>query len=142
LLERKSYSGFIVKLGNNVLNWESRNQKCVALSSTEAEYLSIGDDCKDLCFIKNLICELINKDIKIVIYNDNQSAHKLLECKEYCHKRSKHIDIRFHFVKYMIKDNFAQVKYLPTENMIADVLTKPLGKIKHENFTKLMNVKV
>lgn len=138
--DRKSYTGFVVKLGKSTVNWESRKQRCVALSSTEAEYLAIGDICKDLSFTKNLLSELITEEVSCIVYNYNQSALKLLECKEFCHKRTKHIDIRFHFVKDLIKNKSISVKYLSTDKMIADVMTKPLCKDKHCRFISDMNV--
>lgn len=69
-MDRKSFKGFVVKLGRNTINWESRKQRCVALSSTEAEYLSIDDVCKDLCFINNVLIELLNLKVEIVLFND------------------------------------------------------------------------
>lgn len=139
--DRKSYTGFVIQLGSNSINWESRKQRCVALSSTEAEYLAIGDVCKDICFIKNFLSEIITENVSCVVYNDNQSAQKLLECKEFCHKRTKHIDIRFHFVKDLVKSNSITLKYLCTKLMIADVLTKPLCKLKHNSFIHSMNLR-
>lgn len=135
-IDRKSYTGFAIKLGNNIVNWESRKQKCVALSSTEAEYLAISDVCKDLCFISNFLSEIFNQLTLncITLFNDNQSAHRLLESKEYCHKRTKHIDIRYHYVKDLVNSNFVNVKYLCTDKMVADVMTKPLDRRKHNLF--------
>lgn len=133
LYDRKSYTGFVIKMGGNVVNWEARKQRCISLSSTESEYLAIGDVCKDICFVRNFLSEIIDKNIEAVVYNDNQSAQKLLLIKEYSHKRTKHIDLRYHFVKDLIQQGLINVKYLPTEQMVADVLTKPLSKIKHEN---------
>lgn len=140
--DRRSYTGFVVKLGNNVINWESRKQRCVALSSTEAEYLAITDVCKDICFIRSFLSEIIPNEYHVTIFNDNQSAQKLLQVKEYCHKRTKHIDIRYHFVKDLVQNNSVSVRYLQTDSMVADVLTKPLCTVKHETFIKNMNVKV
>lgn len=139
--DRKSYTGFIIKLGNDTINWESRKQRCVALSSTEAEYLAMSDACKDICFIKNFISEIINIVLCINLHNDNQSAQKLLEVKEFCHKRTKHIDLRYHYVKDLVRNNSVCVTYVPTENMIADVFTKALGATKHKKFIEACNVK-
>lgn len=132
--DRKSYSGFVIKVGDSTVNWESRKQRCVALSSTEAEYLAIGDACKEFCFVKNFMYEIFDKMIPCSVYNDNQSALKLLEEKEYCHKKTKHIDLRFHFVKDVIKNCNVVSKYLPTDKMVADILTKPLSSSKHSRF--------
>jgi hypothetical protein len=138
--DRRSYTGFVVKLGSNVINWESRKQRCIALSSTESEFISINDVCKDLCFIKNILSEILCVMPSITVFNDNQSAHKLLLAKEYSHKRTKHIDVRYHYVKDLICNNVITIKYLPTEQMIADVLTKPLSSSKHFKFVHSMNV--
>lgn len=141
LVDRKSYTGFVIMIGCNTINWESRKQKCVALSSTEAEYLAISEVCKDLCFFKNFLAEIVNVKGEIVLFNDNQSALKLLQAKEYCHKKTKHIDLRYHYIKDLIQNKFANVQYMSTHDMIADVLTKPLSSTKHKNFINKMNVK-
>lgn len=78
----------------------------------------------------------------MTIFNDNQSAQKLLLIKEYCHKRTKHIDIRYHFVKDLVQNGYVKVKYLQTESMVADVLTKPLCVMKHHKFVNDMNVRI
>lgn len=76
-----------------------------------------------------------------IVYNDNQSAQKLLESRELCHKRTKHIDIRYHFVKDLVKNGLINVMYKPTDGMIADVLTKPLCKQKHCDCVRDMMVR-
>lgn len=138
--DRKSYTGYIVKLGRNTINWESRKQRCVALSSTEAEYIAISDVCKDVCFIRNFLSEIVHDLPSTIVYNDNQSAQKLLEIREYSHKRTKHIDLRYHFVKDLVKNGVICVKYLETNKMIADVLTKALSTVKHVEFVKCMSL--
>lgn len=69
------------------------------------------------------------------MYNDNQSAQKLTNNSMF-HSRTKHIDIRHHFIRDAIKDNMIEIKYLSTNSMIADILTKPLTKEKHDVFVK------
>lgn len=140
LCDRKSYSGFVVKLSGSVVNWEARKQRCIALSSTEAEYLAIGDVCKDICFVRNFLSEIVDKNINAMVYNDNQSAQKLLLVKEYSHKRTKHIDLRYHFVKELVQNGVINVVYLPTEKMVADVLTKPVCSDKHYNCMSELNL--
>lgn len=93
-----------------------------------------------MSFIKNLLSEITASKFSITVYNDNQSAHKLLEIKEYCHKRTKHIDLRYHYVKDLIKREIINVKYLSTDQMCADVLTKPLNCGKHNAFIQAMNI--
>lgn len=140
LSDRKSYTGFVIKLGGNLVNWEARKQRCTALSSTEAEYVAISDVCKDILFVKNLLMEILDKRFDVTIYNDNQSAQKLLLVKEYCHKKTKHIDLRYHFVKDLLQSGVVDVKYLQTDQMLADIFTKPLCSQKHRNFVKGLNI--
>ncbi|CAH2100381.1 unnamed protein product [Euphydryas editha] len=141
-LERKSYTGYAIKLGSNVINWESRKQRSVALSSTEAEYYAIADVSKDLCFIKQLLLELVpSLKVHIIVFNDNQSAHKIIENKEISHKRTKHIDVRYHFIKDLVMKGFMTIKYLCTEKMFADVLTKCLNSRQHGLFRHDLSVR-
>lgn len=121
-------------IGENIINWEARKQRCTALSSTEAEYLAISDVCKHICFVTNFLREIVDKNFDVTVFNDNQSAQRLLLVKEYSHKRTKHIDLRYHFVKDLVQEKQINIKYLPTDQMIADVLTKPLCSQKHINF--------
>lgn len=140
MVDRKSYTGFVVKLGKDVVSWESRKQRCVALSSTEAEYVAICDVAKELCFIRNFLYEIIDKRLSIVIFNDNQSAQKLLLAKEYAHRRTKHIDLRYHFIKDVIQKYNITIRYVPTDDMTADIFTKALCFVKHNNFVSSLNL--
>lgn len=133
--DRKSYTGFIFKLGNNVIEWESRKQKTVALSSTEAEYMAISEASKQAIFLKNLYSEIFSDDLNTIIFNDNQSAKKLTE-NSLSNNRTKHIDIRYHFIKDVIKQGILSIEYMPTDEMPADLLTKPLCKVKHNKCLK------
>lgn len=137
--DRKSYTGFVLKLGSNTINWESRKQRCVAMSSTEAEYLAISDACKDIMFTRHFWLEIMNTNVHCKIFNDNQSAQKLLLSKE-CHKRTKHIDVRYHFIKDLVCKNYVSVSYMSTSEMIADILTKALSSCKHNEFMYQLNV--
>lgn len=76
----------------------------------------------------------------IVIFNDNQSAHKLLYNPVF-HNRTKHIDIRFHFGRECIKNNIVKIEYLQTDLMPADILTKSLNSVKHYKFLELLGVR-
>lgn len=131
----------MIKLGSNVINWEARKQQCTSLSSCESEYVALGDCCKDICFVRNFLSEIIDKTFDTVIYNDSQSAQKLLLIKEHSHKRTKHIDLRYHFIKDLIQKGHLNVRYLQTDKMVADVLTKALCAEKHCKFIQGLNVK-
>lgn len=139
VLDRKSYSGFIFDMCNGPVSWEAKKQSCVTLSSTEAEYVAITQAAKECVFLKGLLKELVDYDEPIVVYNDNQSAQRLVYNPVF-HNRTKHIDTKFHYIRETVKSNKVVLKYLPTDKMLADVLTKGLPKAKHVFCTKGMNL--
>lgn len=139
-LDRKSYSGFIFFVGDCPVSWQSVKQSCVALSSTEAEYMAMSEAAKEAIFLKRLLEEIGYTLGEAVILNvDNQGAEKLASNPVH-HKRTKHIDIRFHHVREVVKNKDVHLKYCPTQEMIADILTKNLAKTKHNYFAKLMKL--
>lgn len=131
--DRKSFSGFCFKLSGCVISWESRKQRTVALSSTEAEYMAISEASKEAIYFRNLLVELVGTEICVRIFNDNQSAQKL-SVNPVFHKRSKHIDVRHHFIRDAIADSLVTLEYLQTADMPADILTKGLSSVKHCKF--------
>lgn len=138
--DRKSYTGYVFKYGGNSISWGSYKQSCISLSSTEAEYCSLSEASREAVFLQALIKELLmTTSCKIVMYCDNQSAIQLAT-NHTLHRRSKHIEIRYHYVRDMIDRFNVEIVYIPTDTMIADVFTKPLGCIKHEAFTRELDV--
>jgi hypothetical protein len=133
--DRKSYTGFVFKLAGCAISWESKKQCTVALSSTEAEYMALSSAAKEAMFLQNVLTEVTNTKECVVIFNDNQSAQRLAN-NHICHGRTKHIDVQHHFIRKVIDDRVVNVEYVPTESMIADVLTKSLCKQKHVNCIK------
>lgn len=139
-LDRKSYTGYVFKYGGNSVSWGSYKQSCISLSSTEAEYISLSEASREAVFLQALLKEfLMLQTCKIVLYCDNQSAMQLAVNKVH-HKRSKHIEVRYHYVRDMIDRFNVEVSYIPTNEMVADVFTKPLGCTKHELFTSQLGV--
>lgn len=140
-VDRKSFSGFIVKFGNSTVNWESKKQKVVALSSTEAEYYSVAEAGKEVIYLKQLLKDLnvgLVRDC-VTIYNDNQSSHKVIEgTKE--HRRVKHFDVRYHFIKDLVCDKVCKIEYRNTNDMVADILTKSLTHVKHDKHVKSLGL--
>ncbi|KAJ1530149.1 hypothetical protein ONE63_005080 [Megalurothrips usitatus] len=131
-VDRKSFTGFVFTVSHAAVSWEARKQRAVALSSTEAEYIALCEASKEALYLRGLICELElhqQENFSITIHNDSQSAQSLCHNPVF-HKRSKHIDIRFHFVRECVDSNLVTLKYLPTSAMPADALTKALGTFK------------
>jgi hypothetical protein len=131
-IDRRSYTGSTFILSGAAFSWESRKQRTVALSSTEAEYMALSDASKEAVFLIGYLKELGFQSLaNVVVFNDNQGAGKLTENSVY-HARSKHIDVRYHFIRDAVKKHPIKILYLPTEKMIADVLTKALPKENHD----------
>lgn len=124
-IDRRSYTGYIFKYAGAAISWESRKQKTVALSTAEAEYMCLTESAKEAIHLKQLAGD-IGLDLKsITVYNDNQAAHKLAT-NPMISSRSKHISIKEHFIRDVVKDGSVKISYCPTEDMDADLLTKPL----------------
>lgn len=115
----------------------AKKQKCVALSSTEAEYIAMSEAAKEAVILKDIVNELIGHNDSILMYNDSQSAQKLIRNPVH-HSRTKHIDTRYHYIREQVNNSKIVIKYLKTNDMIADIMTKSLPTIKHtycsENF--------
>lgn len=138
-IDRKSYTGFCFKLSGAVISFECKKQQTVALSSTESEYMAIAEACKEAIYLKNLLSEIVGCNYTINLYNDNQGAQKLTENPLF-HRRTKHIDIRHHFVREAVANNIVKIVYLPTAEMPADLLTKGLNNVKHNKFIKNLGI--
>jgi hypothetical protein len=117
-------------MNGGAITWNTKLQKCVALSTTEAEYLAACAATKELVWIKSLMKEIgFSENIKLVI--DNQSSIKLIRGAN-LHKRSKHIDIQYHYVRDKFLENVMDVEYCETKLQAADMFTKSLPKPQFE----------
>lgn len=125
---RRSTSGYVIFFGEGPISWASRKQPIVALSSTEAEFIAAADCCKETMFLKSLLLD-IGIDIPVTCKVDNQSAIKLVKTGIF-NKRSKHIDVRYHYIHELYCDGKFKIDYCSTLLQTADVFTKPLSKIK------------
>ncbi|XP_071051333.1 uncharacterized protein [Onthophagus taurus] len=133
--DRKSTSGVVVFYGTNIVTWNSRKQSCVALSTAEAEFVAASNAAQEIIFVKGLLKDfkVRTRDNNLMI--DNQSALSLIKISENS-KRTKHIDIKFNFIKDLVLKKEIIVKYVNTEENVADGFTKPLCKEKFQNFVK------
>lgn len=134
--DRKSISGYLFKLFGGTISWASRKQTCVALSSTESEYVALAEGCQETIWLRRLLEDFNEKQSDpTVILEDNQSCLKVAGNEKFS-KRTKHIDTKFHFVKNYQEENITKYEYCPTEDMVADMLTKPLEAVKLKKFVQ------
>jgi hypothetical protein len=128
--QRKSNSGYICFFNGGTINWSCKKQECVALSSCEAEYVALSEAVKEVIWLRRMLAEFgYSLKSPTTVYADNQSAIKLVDKEKYSNS-TKHIDTRYHFVKETKKDGCIDVYYVSSEDNLADMLTKPLGRIK------------
>lgn len=137
---RRSTSGNLFMLGSSTIAWQSQRQSTVSLSSCEAEYISAAESVKGIIWFKRLLQEITNNEcIQPILYIDNQSAIRLVKNAEF-HKRTKHIDVRHHFIREKYEDGVFQLQYKETKDQLADIFTKPLPKERFEMIRSAMNI--
>ena len=133
--DRRSTSGYCFRLNASALvSWKTKKQPTVALSSCEAEYLALTTAVQESLFLKQILGEIFNFEFKnATIFVDNQGTMALAKNPVY-HQRSKHIDIRFHFIRYHIHNESIILKYIKSDENLADLFTKPFTRAKIEKF--------
>lgn len=139
ITDRRSYTGFCFTHSNSVISWESTKQKTVALSSTEAEYMALSEASKEAVHLRNLLSELTGSYNCVLIYCDNQSCIRLSHNPMF-HKRTKHIDVRHHYVRDVVANKLIKLEYIQTNEMVADIFTKALSSNKHCKFLTLLGI--
>ncbi|GJS83905.1 hypothetical protein Tco_0750446 [Tanacetum coccineum] len=128
---RRSTSGSIQLLGDRLVSWSSKRQKSAAISSTEAEYIALSGCCAQVLWMRSQLTDYGFGFNKIPMYCDNKSAIALC-CNNVQHSRSKHIDIRFHFIKEHVENGVIELYFVNTEYQLADIFTKALGRERIE----------
>lgn len=132
--DRKSTSGYMFMINGGAISWKSQKQRCVALSTAEAEYVAMASAAQESVWLRQLIAELTNASKpSTLIYEDNQSAIAMTKNPQF-HGRAKHIDIKHHFIREQVAQGVITLEYCPTTEMTADILTKGLSR---ETFCKL-----
>ena len=133
----RSTSGYVFMMGGAAIAWSSKLQGMVALSSTEAEYIGLTAAAQEIAWLRELMGEIGYKQSKpTLLLADNQGSIALTKNPGY-RSRTKHIARKFHYVREVVNERkWAVVDYCPTEEMLADILTKALPREKHEKLTR------
>jgi hypothetical protein len=132
---RKSQSAFVFVLANSPISWRSQIQKSVALSSCEAEYISLSEAAKDAIYLRRLLQVLLPQECSTILFEDNQSA--IVVAAKHT-KRLKHVDTRYHFIREHVASGAIQLEYIPSAIQVADSLTKPMERVKVCFFREIM----
>ena len=133
---RRSTAGALNVINSGCLTWKSKLQSRVTKSSTEAEYIATNQGVTDAIYIKNLMQEL-TVDLRIILLCDNQGAiHWTTDRRD--STKAKHVAIKYHFIRELVREKEVEVRYVPTEAQKADVLTKILPRVKLEDICKYL----
>ena len=138
---RRSITGYVIKLAGAPVSWVSRKQKTVALSSTEAEYMSLSTASSQLIWIQSLFNELGFKVHGMELNIDNQGAIFTAENNN-VDRRMKHIDIKYHFCRQHVEEGRVVLLYVPTNEQQADILTKNLTHVKFQELRSKIGVQI
>jgi len=126
-VDRKSTSGTCHFLGRSLVCWSSKKQNCVSLSTAEAEYIAAGAYCTQLLWMKQTLKDYGINLKKVPLLCDNESAIKISQ-NPVQHSRTKHIEIRYHFLRdHVLKEDIV-ISHVKTEDQLADIFTKPLDE--------------
>jgi hypothetical protein len=128
---RKSTSGYLITYSGGAESWQSRLHKCVALSTTKAEYIAIIEAAKELLWMKKFLQELGLQQGRYVLYCDSQSAIHLSKNSTF-HSRSKHIDVRYHWIRDALDEKLIHIEKIHTDDNGSDMMTKSLPMQKLE----------
>eukprot|EP00253_Pinus_taeda_P006859 PITA_06859 len=138
--DRKITSSYVFHMGSGAISWASKKQPIVAFSTAEAEYVAATAAPCQAVWMKRMLRSLCQEQEKgTVIFCDNSSAIAL--SKNYVfHKRMKHIDTKFHYIRELVNNGEIILKYCRTEEQVADILTKPLGQKSFEFLRKCLGM--
>ena len=137
--DRKSTSGGCFYVGNNLVSWLSKKQNSISLSTAEAEYIAAGSCCTQLLWMKQMMSDYGFEMERLTIYCDNTSAINISK-NPVQHSRTKHIDIRHHFIRELVEQNALTLEYVETANQLADIFTKSLDSIRFDSLRKSLGV--
>ena len=137
---RRAITGYVFMIDGGAVSWSSKKQELVTLSTTEAEYVAQTHAAKEAIWFRRLLTDLFDSvDTPTTLFSDSKSAIALAEDGHY-HARTKHIDIRYHFIRYVIDAGTIKLVYCSTDDMTADTLTKALPSVKAKHFAKALGL--
>ncbi|CAK1590667.1 unnamed protein product [Parnassius mnemosyne] len=122
---RKSTTGYIFMMNGGPITWSSQKQKTIALSTTEAEFVAACEAAKEMIWLRQLMLDLGKNCKCVTMFIDNQSAINLINNSVY-HKRTKHINVKYYFIREKVELGMIKINYVPSKDQLADILTKAL----------------
>ena len=138
--DRHSTSGNLFIMAGGTISWTSKKQATVSLSTAEAEYIALSTATQEAIWLRRLLADFNCQQNKpTLIMGDNQYSIAIAR-NPVSHARTKHIDIRYHFIREALQDDVIDLRFCPTSEMTADVLTKPLSRNRFEHCRRSMGM--
>ena len=139
---RRSTSGYAFMMNGGCISCRSKKHRTLALSSTEAEYMALTEAAQEAIWLKAFLCELgeMKEEDPVKIFEDNQGSIALAKNPEF-HKRAKHIDIRYHFVREKVEDSQVVLQYCSKKDMKANLMTKPITAVQFVSLRDKLGIK-
>ena len=131
--DQHAITGYVFLIDGGAVSWSSKRQEIVSLSTTKSEYVAATHGMKEALWLRSLLSETFGPIAAVTtLFSDNQAAIALTRDHQY-HSRTKHIDVCYHFIHWVIEKGSLRLIYCPTDDMVADTLTKalPSTKVKH-----------
>jgi hypothetical protein len=131
--DRRAITGYTFLIDSGAVSWSSKKQEIVSLLTMESEYVAATHGMKEALWLRNLLAEVFEPlGDATTLFLDNQSAIALTRDHQF-HAHTKHIDVRYHFIRWVVENGALRLIYCPTANMVTDALTKvlPSPKVKH-----------
>ena len=129
--KRRSITGMVFTVGGNVVSWRSSLQKYIALSTTEAEWIALGEASKEAMWLRGFINEMGFEQDRVEVFCDSQSAIALSRNPVH-HEKTKHVDVKYNFVRELVSEKIIDVVKIANQYNPADIFTKVLlvGKMR------------
>jgi transposase InsO family protein len=140
--DRRAITGYAFLIDGGAVSWSSKKQEIVSLSTTESEYIAATHGMKEALWLRNLLAEVFepHRLTRQLLFSDNQSAIALTRDHQF-HAHTKHIDVRYHFIRWVVENGALRLVYCPTADMVADVLTKALPSPKVKHFAECLGLR-
>jgi len=139
---RRSFSGYLFKLGSATIAWRCRKQQSVGCYTCEAEYMALAFATKQYIWTRSALQQLLGSEVAAALFADGRSAIDLASNPKFC-DASKHIDIAYHFTHERLEDGSLSLLHVPLAENLADISTKGLPRLQHEHLcSKIFGTKV
>ena len=137
---RRSTTGYVFQIGSGSVAWATRKQRTVALSSTESEYMALTESLQHAIWTAQILKNLdFDLDLPISIKSDSKGARDLAKNNVF-HKLSKHIEIRYHYIREKIQDGFVVLNEVKSADNVADIFTKALPEPAHQRHVRALGL--